>query len=85
MRTLIQTLFFFLLVTQIGFTQWKVPNSKSASDYSSQNISNDSFDIDSLITTTMTTYHIPGLSACIVRDGEIIWTGTYGYADIQNN
>ncbi len=33
----------------------------------------------------MDTFHIPGLSACLVRDGELIWKGAYGYADIENN
>lgn len=48
-------------------------------------ILSDTTQIDSLILSTMNTYHIPGLSACIVRDGQIIWTGAYGYADIDHN
>lgn len=27
---------------------------------------------------------IPGLAAAVVRDGEIVWTGTYGYADVES-
>jgi len=30
----------------------------------------------------MDTYHIPGMATCVVKDGEIAWTGAYGYADI---
>jgi len=41
--------------------------------------------IDSFIISTMNTYHIPGVSACIIRDGQLIWNGAYGYADIDNN
>jgi CubicO group peptidase (beta-lactamase class C family) len=85
MKTLIQTLFFFLLVAQICLAQLQSNRSESHSEYPSINLFNSSVDIDSFITATMDTFHIPGLSACIVRDGEIIWKGAYGYADIANN
>jgi CubicO group peptidase (beta-lactamase class C family) len=29
--------------------------------------------------------HIPGLSACIIKEGEIRWVGTYGYANFEWN
>ena len=45
----------------------------------------DSAALDSFIVETMAEYHIPGLSACIVKDDEIMWTGSYGYADIEQN
>ena len=41
-------------------------------------------DIDSYIELQMETNHIPGLSACIVKDGEIDWTGSYGQAIIED-
>ena len=85
MKTLIQTLFFFLLVTQICLAQLQLNRSHSQSECPSINLFNSSVDIDSFITATMDTFHIPGLSACIVRDGEIIWKDAYGYADIDNN
>lgn len=85
MKTLIQTLFFFLIVTQICLAQLQLNRSESHSEYPSINLFNASVDIDSFITATMDTFHIPGLSACIVRDGEIIWKDAYGYADIDNN
>ena len=85
MKTLFRILFFFFLVTQICFAQWQISKIESKSSYPSSIFSNTSLDIDSLINITMATYHLPGLSACIVRDGEIIWTGAYGYADIQNS
>jgi CubicO group peptidase (beta-lactamase class C family) len=31
----------------------------------------------------MSEYHIPGLSACIVKDGELVWHNAYGYADVE--
>jgi CubicO group peptidase (beta-lactamase class C family) len=41
--------------------------------------------LDSFITATMSEYHIPGLSACILKDGDLIWNHAYGYADIERN
>ena len=84
-KTILKISYFFLLVSQICFAQLELSRSEFKSEYPPINLSDYSFDIDSLITTTMNNYHIPGLSACIVRDGEIIWNGAYGYADIENN
>jgi len=33
----------------------------------------------------MDSLHLPGLAASIVKDGEIIWTGAYGWANIENS
>lgn len=41
--------------------------------------------LDTLIQNIMITHHLPGVSACAVKNGEIIWTGAYGYADISQN
>lgn len=41
--------------------------------------------LEPLIMETMETEHIPGLAACIVKDGEIIWTGAYGHANIEHD
>ncbi len=43
----------------------------------------DSAGLDSVITESMELHHIPGLAACIVKDGEIAWKRTFGYADVQ--
>jgi CubicO group peptidase (beta-lactamase class C family) len=45
----------------------------------------DSAELDSFILDQMYTNHIPGVSACIVKEGEIIWMGVYGFADMENN
>ncbi|MBI5058898.1 serine hydrolase [candidate division KSB1 bacterium] len=42
-------------------------------------------ELDSFIDSTMQARHIPGLSACAVRDGEIVWTGNYGNANIAQD
>lgn len=41
--------------------------------------------IDSFIVQQMNSNHIPGLSACVIKCGQIIWTGAYGYANIGQN
>jgi CubicO group peptidase (beta-lactamase class C family) len=38
--------------------------------------------LDSFILEKMQTNHIPGLAGCIVKDGRIVWTGSYGTAHI---
>lgn len=45
----------------------------------------DSAGLDSFITAKMAEHHIPGVSACIVKRGNIIWTGNYGWAYINLN
>ncbi len=42
-------------------------------------------DPDSFITSIMQTEHIPGLSACAISDGEVIWSGNYGHANIAQD
>jgi hypothetical protein len=41
--------------------------------------------LDSFFIQRMNTLHIPGLAACIIKDTSIIWTGSYGYANIKEN
>jgi len=45
----------------------------------------DSIALDSLILAKMNTYNFPGLSACVVKDDQIIWKGAFGYADFEHN
>jgi CubicO group peptidase (beta-lactamase class C family) len=33
----------------------------------------------------MNTYHLPGLAACIVDDDEYVWSGAYGWANIEDS
>jgi CubicO group peptidase (beta-lactamase class C family) len=39
--------------------------------------------MDSLIADVVDTYHIPALSATLVKDGVIAWNGTYGMANFE--
>lgn len=41
--------------------------------------------IDAFIQDEMEIEHLPGLSSIIVKDGEIIWLESYGFADIENS
>jgi CubicO group peptidase (beta-lactamase class C family) len=40
--------------------------------------------MDERINTLMKLYEIPGCSIALVKDGEIVWTGAYGYADVES-
>ncbi|MFQ5753656.1 MAG: serine hydrolase domain-containing protein [bacterium] len=42
-------------------------------------------DIDSEIRKEMTARKIPSVSACIIKDTQIVWQKSYGYADIENS
>jgi len=41
--------------------------------------------LDSLIIATMSSEQDPGLSACAIYNGDIIWSGNYGYANVSQN
>ncbi|MEE9553310.1 MAG: serine hydrolase [candidate division Zixibacteria bacterium] len=45
----------------------------------------DTAELDSFILDQMESYHIPGASACAIKDGEIFWTGKYGLANMEDN
>jgi CubicO group peptidase (beta-lactamase class C family) len=41
-------------------------------------------DIDVEIEQLVQSYNLPSLSACVIRNHEIVWSQTYGYGDIEN-
>ena len=41
--------------------------------------------LDSVIENIMKTHQIPGVAACAVKNGNVIWSGNYGYANISQN
>jgi CubicO group peptidase (beta-lactamase class C family) len=41
--------------------------------------------LDSFIVTFMDSFHIPGLSACVIKDGNIFWEGAYGIANFAQS
>jgi CubicO group peptidase (beta-lactamase class C family) len=45
----------------------------------------DSCGLDSFIIKTMEENKIPGVSSCIINDGQIVWEGYYGFANIEQN
>ncbi len=75
---------------KISESDWVYQNKNSTPSTPSNNIliNNDSFlndGINDFIISEMYAYHIPGLSASIVRNNRILWTGSYGYANISQN
>jgi CubicO group peptidase (beta-lactamase class C family) len=53
-----------------------------APDHQSEKL-NTASRLDSSLIAIMSTNHIPGLAACIVKKDSIVWQGYYGYADIS--
>ena len=41
--------------------------------------------LDSIIISTLEQYHIPGLSALIIKNDETVWSRNYGYANVELN
>jgi CubicO group peptidase (beta-lactamase class C family) len=41
--------------------------------------------LDSIIEANMVYGHLPGVQACAIKDGEIIWQGAYGYARLSDS
>ncbi len=39
--------------------------------------------MDGMITSQLNTYHIPGATVSVVKDGKLIFAKGYGYADIE--
>ena len=46
---------------------------------------NPSATLDAAIQSEMSTKHFPGVSTIIVKNGEIVWVESYGYADVANS
>ena len=81
-------IFFFLFSTQL-YSQWeRLLDTREIQSYDQIQKDNNtllfnSSSLDSFITATMSSYHIPGLSACILKEGELVWHNAYGYADVE--
>ena len=50
-----------------------------------ENAYNNYWDLDTIIVEKMDYYKIPGLAASIIKDGELYWTGAYGFANIADS
>ena len=40
-------------------------------------------EIDAFIRDRMATYDIAGVTACLVKNDRMVWSNTYGFADIE--
>jgi CubicO group peptidase (beta-lactamase class C family) len=87
-RIIIFQSFLFLFSTQL-YAQWerladiKAIRSDDQIQKEHTALLLNSTSIDSFITATMAIYHIPGLSACIIKDDSLVWHQAYGYADVE--
>jgi len=41
--------------------------------------------LDSYILDIMNSYHIAGCASCLLKDGEVVWKGNFGYANVEEN
>jgi len=87
--SLIVIFFSFTLYAQIDIDKKFEVNNQQFNNPQLKNSSKinlpDSAALDSFITQVMNTYDIPGLASCVIKEGEIIYKGSFGYADIANN
>jgi len=92
MKTKHVSAFFLFIVLMFGgsvMAQWEGPihETHTRNDLQTPQPNHPSFQnddaIDAFITATMSQYHIPGLSACILKEGRLVWHRAYGYADIE--
>ena len=65
------TIFPFFLIYNLSFAQ----------------CSNESLDmeLDAFISNQMSLHNLPGLSAAIVKNGQVVWNSCYGYSSIEEN
>lgn len=89
------TVLAFILVVMIYLARTSVPCktfggaffsldvSASSSPIRTSNITIDSDDLDNFIQEQMGVAHIPGLSACIIKDNQVVWSKGYGWAIIE--
>ena len=56
---------------------------ENVSTFNSNHVFSDG--LDDLIIEEMTMYHVPGLSASIVKNGDLLWDRSYGYANISQS
>ena len=50
-----------------------------------ESINSDDIDVEAEILKEMDSEEIPSVVACIVRNDEIVWEGSYGFADVENS
>lgn len=87
MKTIILSLVILQLICSNLFSQYErlerlSKEERVLNDFSKLAIM-DSTTLDSIILSTMNTYHIPGVAALInTRDDGIIWKHNYGYANV---
>ena len=58
--------------------------SLSRTTFSQELTGKDSLKVDWLISEKMSKEKIPGLSIAIVKEGKLVWSKGYGYADLEN-
>jgi len=69
----------FLFIT-ISFAIFAIGQNAA---YAQNNNSDKSVELDNFFSSIIKAHKFVGLGACLIRDGEIIWDGYYGYANLE--
>lgn len=73
-----------LLSTLFGCSTSKFPSAEDIPVYTDEENEYISLpELDETITSLMVEHSVPGISACIIKSGEIVWCNGYGYANIE--
>lgn len=75
-RVVVSTLLVLVLVFGISCTR-RSPGTQDSIDSFAQHL-------DTRIPRLMRRYDVPGASVALVHDGNLVWSGAYGYADLEH-
>lgn len=74
----------FLFIAASTSAQW-LSSTKAVAPSNYQYTKPNSVNLDSIIRYWMEVEHLPGLQACAVKNGQVIWHGAYGYARLRDS
>jgi len=74
-----------ILMILFGLLTTSIPNVVSNKNHETPVFDVEDSSFDRYMNFLMKAAHLPSLSACIVKDDEIVWSKGYGYYDIENN
>jgi len=76
LRVIMAALFLAALLAAVNLSQQSPPAGASTQEFSAY--------LDDRMPKWMRQYGVPGASIALLRDGELVWSEAYGYADLEN-
>jgi CubicO group peptidase (beta-lactamase class C family) len=71
--------------TAIELDEWDFPARMERAESGDFFVPRDSASLDSLIRNKMSENHIPGVASLALKDGQIVWNHSYGYAVLEDS